>query len=147
MPRQPKELRETRDALILQMFLAGIPYRQIAANKTVDLSVAGVHKVVSRQMQLSAQRRNYLADNALDVHIERLESLFAANYGKAVGGEVKAAELCRRILDQLGRAHGIDGKAIADLPPPPPPGDEDDEDEDDGDELGRWRRDRTEKYG
>jgi hypothetical protein len=140
-----KEARETRDALILQMFLSGITYRAIARHDMVQLSVAGVHKVVSRQMQLSAQRRDFLADNALDVHIERLESIFSANYRKAVTGDAKAGELCRRILDQLGRAHGIDGRGEA---PMPPPRDDDGDLEDEADdELGRYRKARESKYG
>lgn len=139
MPRATKEERETRDALVLRMFLAGIPYRDIGKNGLVKLSAQGVHNVIKKQMKDSAKRRDFLSDNAFDVHVERLESIFAANYSKAVSGDPKAGELCRRILDQLARVHGIIGSGSGEVPPPPRVEDTDD-DEDSDDELGEYRK-------
>lgn len=146
MPRAAAEIRDTRDGLILRLFLAGVPYRDIGKNDLVQLSPAGVHRVVKRQMQLSAQRRDYLADNALDVHVERLESLFAANYQIAIDrksdpvAKIRAGELCRRLLEQLGKVRGLEGSLIP-LTPSSPKGDEDLDGEPD-DELTAWRKKR-----
>jgi hypothetical protein len=126
------------------MFLAGVPYRDIGKNSMVQLSVGGVHKVIKRQMALSATRREFLADNAYDVHIERLESLFAANYQVAVNAKanpserLKAGELCRRLLDQLGKVNEVGG--FAGSAPPPSPDLGDDEDDDPNDDLGAYRK-------
>ena len=89
------------------MFLAGVSYREIGKNPRVQLSCRGVELAVRRQMSGTAWRRNLLTDEAMAVHAERLESLFAAAYAKAVTGEVRAGEQCRRLLDQMARVHGL----------------------------------------
>lgn len=145
MPRIPKELKDTRDTLVMRMFIAGMPYKDIGANNHVNLSAQGVHNVVKAQMKKSAQRREFIADNAYEVHMERLESLYAANYAKAVGKDtpaaerLKAGELCRRILGDLGKIHGIDASATGEAPPPRDNPDFDD-DTDEDDELGAYRK-------
>lgn len=146
MPRAEAKARETRDALILRLFLAGVPYRDIGKNDLIQLSPAGVHRVVKRQMLLSAERREYLADNALDVHIERLESLFAANYQAAINRNVdavqrvRAGELCRRLLEQLGKARGLEASSVPPVSSSNRP--DDDLDGEPDDELTAWRKRR-----
>lgn len=144
MPRVSAKERETRDALVMRMFIAGVPYRDIG--KRVNVSAPMVHKIVKKEMRASALRRDFLGDNALDVHVERLESLYAANYAKAVSSDgppaerLKAGELCRRILSDLGRVQGLyDGVLPATIPPARDSGDDDDEDGD-SDELSAWRK-------
>ncbi|VBA47922.1 hypothetical protein [Mycobacterium attenuatum] len=131
--------RQARDELALRLFLGGLPYREIG--KHVDLSVGGVHKVVSRMLQRHAPRRELLLDEAVAIYLERLESLWAATYPRAVKGDVRAVEACRRLLDQLGRAQGLYGSAASaplvrdDVPLPEDDGEPDDE-------LEAWRKRR-----
>lgn len=146
MPRVSTAERERRDALILQLFLAGQSFRSIGRHERVQLSCRGVELAVKRQLAASAQRRAVLTDEAVAVHIERLESLFGVAYGDALRGNMRASEQCRRLLDSIGRLHGL--VSGAERPPAEPPGDDDSDDGDDGeDELQRWRREREAKYG
>lgn len=142
MPRVSKEERETRDALIMRMFIAGVPYRDICTRPGINLSVGMIHKVVKAQMKKSALRRDFIVDNAYEVHVERLESLYASNYAKAVSGtDPKAAELCRRLLGDLGKIHGLyDGAASGSQPPPRVDDGDDELDGDEEDELTAFRK-------
>ncbi|MCW2591767.1 MAG: Uncharacterized protein JWQ86_4194 [Mycobacterium sp.] len=123
-------LREQRDQKVLQLFLAGVSYRQIGA--AVGLrSASGVHRIVQREFLAGAQRRALLGDEALALHIERHERLLQAHWGPALKGDHRSAELCRRLLDQSARLHGLYADDPAPLPAPTAPvdggGDEEDE--------------------
>lgn len=138
MPRAKGDERARRDALVWQMFLAGVSYREIGKNPRVRLSCRGVELAVRRQMSGTAQRRNLLTDEAMAVHTERLESLFAAAYAKAVTGNVRAGEQCRRLLDQMARVHGLYAGACEN-PMPEDADDSDDVGADGLDDLQRFR--------
>lgn len=143
MPRATKEERDARDALVLQLFLAGRSYRLIG--KHTRLSVGMVHRIIKTQMRAAAARRDYIQENAFDVYVERLEHLYAKAYARATddtlkpGDQMKALELCRRFLDQLGRVQDVGGDVMPTMPQPPE-GDGLDEDDDPDDELTAWRR-------
>lgn len=143
MPRATKDERDARDALILQLFLAGRSYRLIG--KHVSLSVGMVHRIVSQQMRAAGKRREYIADNAYDVYRERLENLYAKAYARAtddkvkVTDQIKAMELCRRYLESMAKLDDVRAE-VAPLPTTPLGGDDDDDEDDDGDELASWRR-------
>jgi hypothetical protein len=124
------------------MFLAGVPYRDIGRHAQVRLSAQGVHNVVVRMMAKGARRRGLLEDDAFDIHQERTETLLAANWPKALAGDVRAAELCRRVLDQQARLHGLNARARIELLSQPIADIDDDDDE--GHELEDYRRRRAE---
>jgi hypothetical protein len=136
------EERATRDVLVLRMHLAGVTYRDIASR--VGLSIAGVHKVVKRQLRQSADRRDDLADDAVEAYLARMEVLLAANWGKAVRGDVRSTEQCRRMLDSMARVQGI-VPWLAERVVPIRDDDDGDADGDDN-ELEAWRK-RREKPG
>ena len=123
--------------MILQLFLAGQPYRKIA--KAANISLGMVSKIVQAQMKLAAKRRDFLQENAYDVYMERLEDQYARAYARSTDTKLKPAE-CRRLLDSMIRLSGA-GDAAEGLTPPgtTPAGDDDDDDEDD-DELGAYRK-------
>jgi hypothetical protein len=98
------EERATRDVLMLRMHLAGVTYRDIG--RKVDLSVGGVHKVIKRQLRQSADRRDDLADDAVEAYLARMEPLLAANWPKALRGDTRSTEQCRRMLDSMARVQG-----------------------------------------
>ena len=41
--------------------------------------------------------------------VERLEVLLSANWAVAMGGDVRAADACRRVIDVSPRLHGLYG--------------------------------------
>lgn len=137
--------RAKRDAKVLQLFVAGATYRQIA--EAVDLaSVASVDSIIKREMAKAARRRDRLVDQAFDVYVERTEALFKAHFPKALAGDHRSAEVCRRILAQQARLYGLDipagGPGNAEPPEPPLEGDTDDTDDAEGapvSDLAAWR--------
>jgi hypothetical protein len=66
-------------------------------------------------------------------------------FGKAMAGDMRAQEQCRRLLVELGRIRGIEAAAAVSFPALPI--DDDDDPDDDGlDDLQRWRLERAAKY-
>ncbi len=132
--------RAKRDVRILDMFLAGATYRQIATAVGLK-SPQSVHNVVDRELKAAAQRRGVLTDEAFSVYIERTEALFRAHYPAAMRGDYKSSVICDRMLARQGRLFGLDivgGGSVPHDPEPPL-----DDDEEGGDELAQFRRRRT----
>ncbi len=99
--------RNKRNAQMLQLFIAGATYADIA--RAVGLKSEGtVHDVVQRELAFAAKRRGLLTDEAFAILQERTERLFRAHWVKALEGDHKSAEICRKILAQLARWHHID---------------------------------------
>jgi hypothetical protein len=94
--------REERDGRILQLFLAGSTYRQIAA--VVGLkSTQNIHEIVRRELSDAARRRSVLLEEARSIYQERSEALLKSHWGPALRGDHKSAEICRKLLDQQSR--------------------------------------------
>lgn len=99
--------RTRRNQSILQLFVAGTTYQQIA--QAVGLkSQSSVHEIVQKELAAAAKRRELLTDEAFSVFQERSERLFRAHWTKALEGDHKSAEVCRKILAQQARMYGID---------------------------------------
>lgn len=129
--------RQARDDDILRLFMAGATYRQIA--KALNSSLATVSRTVATQLAAGAQRRELLSDQALAVHTERTERLFQAHWTKALGGDHRSAEICRKILAQQARLHGLEVDAA---PLPAPTGaltDDDNAEDEPQDDLSKLR--------
>jgi hypothetical protein len=139
MPRLSGEERATRDLLVLRMHLAGMVYRDIGSR--VGLSVGGVHKVIRRQLRQSAYRRDDLADDAVEQYLSRMEVLLAANWPKAIKGDARSTEQCRRMLDSMARVQGI-VPSLAERVIPIRDDDDDGDDDGEGNELEAWRKRR-----
>jgi hypothetical protein len=96
-PRLSRAERERRDEKVLRLFLTGLTYREIGA--AVGLrSVSGVHRVVQRELAAGARRRGVLTEDAFDVWQERTEALFQVHWERALDGDYRSAELCRKLL-------------------------------------------------
>jgi len=102
------------------------------------LSPHGVQLSIERGMAAGAPRRADLLDSAFGVYVERIESLWAAFYPEAVRGNVKAAEVCRRLLAQMGDLYGLvqRGRVPDEFPPVAPGG---------PDALAEWRANRLKR--
>ena len=104
--RLPSGERAARDQRVMALFLAGESYRQI--REAVGLrSLSGVHRIVQRELAGCAARRDLLTDEAFAVWQERSERLFHAHWGRALDGNYRAAELCRKILTQQAQVYGL----------------------------------------
>jgi hypothetical protein len=60
-----------------------------------------------------APRREMLLDEAVGVYVERLASLWAAAYPKAINADTRSQVVCRRLLDQHARVQGLYGSAAS----------------------------------
>jgi hypothetical protein len=107
--------RQARDDDILRLFIAGATYRQIG--RALNTSIATVSRVVVKKLAEGQTRRDLLSDQALSVHTERTERLFQAHWQKALAGDHRSAEICRRILAQQERTREAAWGAAA-LPAP-----------------------------
>jgi hypothetical protein len=74
----------------------------------VSLSVGGVHKVIKRQLRQSADRRDELAtDASVEAYLSQMEALLSATWPKALRGDVRVTDQCRRVLDSMAKVQGI----------------------------------------
>lgn len=101
------------------MWIAGGSYPRIAL--VVGLTARRVEQIVKAALAAGASRRALLSEEALAVYQERHEQLFGAHWDLALKGDHKSAELCRRMLDQNARLHGLYGDGSASLPAPTAP--------------------------
>jgi hypothetical protein len=130
--------RQVRDEDILRLFIAGATYRQIA--RALNCGLATVSRAVAAQLAAGQTRRELLSEEALAVHTERTERLFQAHWQKALGGDHRSAEICRKILAQQARLHGLEADLTPGLPAPTQHlGDDEPDDEGPSDELARIR--------
>lgn len=99
--------RTKRNQNVLQLFVAGSTYSQIAA--VVGLkSQSTIHDIVQRELGSAARRRGLLTDEAFAIYQERTERLFRAHWSRALDGDHKSAEVCRKILAAQARMYGIE---------------------------------------
>ncbi|MBL3753008.1 hypothetical protein [Mycobacteroides abscessus] len=131
MARMSDEERKTRDLLVIRLFLAGTPYREIGRHPKINLGHATIGQIVHRELQKGG--RSQLYEQASAIYIERLESLLRAVTPRALQGDPKAADLMLRILTHEARYFRIMDNAA------------DWGDEDDLDELEAYRQRRKTK--
>ncbi len=70
-------------------------------------SPSSVGNIVRRELEGGELRREVLSEQAWAVLIERHEALWRANWGPALAGDHKAANICLRLLDENARLHGL----------------------------------------
>lgn len=103
---------------ILQLFLAGASYHQIA--QAVEATVDSVHDTVCTELAATDGRRKVLTEFRYAINLERTEALLKAHWTSALRGDIKSGELCRRILErQLMYAHNapatMEGDAVDEI--------------------------------
>lgn len=137
--------RAARDQDVLRLWIAGASFSRIA--QAVGLTSRRVEQIVKAALAAGASRRALLSEEALAVHQERHERLFEAHWGLALKGDHKSAELCRRMLDQNAKLHGLYADAAPSLPAPTAPltgqDSADRETEEPADELSQLRARRS----
>lgn len=104
--------RAARHTEWLTLFAHGMPYAAIAARYEVNES--SVREVVRASLKDSAKHRRELADEALELQIQRLETILRAHMPIAVDTKnkhaqsVKSAQIVLNVLDRLAKLLGID---------------------------------------
>ena len=146
--RLTREQRADRDQRIYRMHLAGASYRDIA--RATGLTGAAVHKVVRHQLALATDVREDLDADAEVEQLERMDTLLATQYPKALKGDPRAAEFCRRMLGDIARIKGLNS-SVAERVAPSRIGDVDDsyldDDQDDGPAVMKsYRQQRATEY-
>lgn len=136
--------RERRDAQVVQLFLGGASYRSIAG--AVGLrSPQSVGNIVARAFAGSSQRRELLTDEAFAVWQERTEALLNAHWDRALGGDQRSAEVCRKVLGLQAQVYGLAQEVS--LAGGTPTGVVEVEPDESEDELARLRAARARAYG
>lgn len=110
VPRLSADERFARDAFVLRLHLAGLSYRKIACHSRVRLSVHGVELALKRSLTRDRPGASTLSRQARHLYALRLESLLRSAWPKALAGDLKAAEHCRRLLEQEARLWGLAGR-------------------------------------
>lgn len=112
--------RAKRHGAWLDDFAAGMSYRQIADKHGAAIST--VHEAIHRQLKKATDRRDGLADVALELQIARYEWLWAQSVDRieATGGgrEVGVSQLLnagRQILDSMTKLMGLDQPQRAEI--------------------------------
>lgn len=105
--------RAERHAEWLALFTSGATYRQIAERNNVAVST--VHEAIHRQLGAARDRRDGLADVALELQIARYEWLWAQTVASLAaskaGREVGRSQLIsagRQVLDSMTKLMGLD---------------------------------------
>lgn len=97
--------RAARDAKALELFLGGANYREISAQ--IGVSARRSEDIVKRELAAASHRRLTLTDQALAIHQERTERLYAQQWKRAEAGDQRAAEICERMLARSARLYGL----------------------------------------
>lgn len=117
-PRLTREEREKRNARILGLFVAGLSERQIG--KAVNLTGPRVHQILKEELKKEAASQQLVTDQALSLYVQRLDTLLASVWQKATrGGDLKAVEIARRILEQQARLYDLEEEKVPGLPSAP----------------------------
>jgi hypothetical protein len=98
--------RKRRNDQVVALWLSGASYRAVA--RAVGLrSPQSVHNIVQRVLAGSSQRRDLLTDEAFAVWQERTERLFQAHWARALDGNYRSSEVCRKILGHQATVYGL----------------------------------------
>lgn len=103
----------TRQRLALDLRIARKTYSEIAAEMGVAIQTAHeyVHAAIER---MSADEVRH-ADVARQMHLLRLDALLAAQWPRAMQGDVTAAVTCLRIMEREAKLLGLDAPVKVDV--------------------------------
>jgi hypothetical protein len=130
-----------RDDKILRLFIGGCSEREIS--RSVGLTHVRVNQILRRELDATARHRALLRNEALSIHIARLETLIRAVWPAALWGDLKAIDTARKVLESMARVCGIGSAgAVA-------PAEQDfvDDEVADADELAAYRRQHRRRGG
>ncbi len=97
----------------LELRATGMPYEDIAAMLGVPASTA--HDWVTRQLERTLGEEVRQVDAARHLELARLDGIFGPQYAKALGGDVRAAETCLKIMERRAKLLGLDAPVKVDV--------------------------------
>lgn len=115
--------------------MSGASYREIARHPKVRLSCRGVELAIRRALAEDREHVDLLASEARAITLLRLESLLRIGMPRALDGNIRAWEGCRRLVEAEARFLGVDRPELGALQPEP-------EEEPERDENGMTALDR-----
>ena len=114
---KPKALsatqREARNQMVLNLFLAGCPPRAIATRPQVKLHVRSVTRIIKAELDRATKDHILNNENAMIIHLARMESLVRAAFEHVNDGDLKAIEVTRRLLHDQSDIYELAGAARA----------------------------------
>lgn len=96
-------------AKALELKKAGISYRTIADR--LGLAPSTVHKYIKEALARLTKENQEIAKSFQSLQLARYEEILRPTYQKAIGGDLKAVETTRRILDSINRLTGAEAPA------------------------------------
>jgi hypothetical protein len=137
-----KAARQKRDQTILDLFLAGHTQRAIAENPQIKLGVSRVNQIIKAELDRATKDHILRNENAALIWQARMEVLVREAFEHVTEDhDLKAIEVCRRLMaDQAKMADIADGAITSG--PVPPMGDTELDDGEPADELARYRAQR-----
>ena len=85
--------------------MAGQPYWQIGEALGIDPDTACQY--VGRQLKRLVGEGTRRADALRQLHLERVDAVLGASWGRAVAGDARAATICLRALDRRAKLLGV----------------------------------------
>jgi hypothetical protein len=104
-----KALTEHRRTRVVELVTSGLSYEQAAAEVGYR-SRSAAWKAFHRAL---ADREVEAIDEHRVIEVARLDAVQAAYWDEAVSGDVQAAQVVLRCIDQRSRLQGLDGPAKA----------------------------------
>ena len=125
-----------RNAQIMKLFIGG--HMPADIQRVVGgVSRQRIDQIIRAEIARGARHRQLLADEALTVQSARLDVMLRACWSKALGGDLKAVEAARRVIEAQSRLV-MGPRSLPDAMPATEEFDPDDPD--DMDELAKYRR-------
>jgi hypothetical protein len=90
----------------LQLRMAGVPYRSIAAQ--LDVSLAQAHEDVQRELEVLAEKSQAEAAHVRTLELERLDAMTMALWQQARQGNQGAVDRVLRVMERRSRLLGLD---------------------------------------
>jgi hypothetical protein len=90
----------------LQLRLAGQTYAQLG--QQLGCSPQRAHVIIKAEMDQLKQDRQELAEEMLQLELDRLDHLLAGLWAEATGGNCKAVEAVLKVIDRQIRLLGLD---------------------------------------
>jgi hypothetical protein len=144
--RLPPKERAKRDALILDLFVAGHHQKTIGANPQINLTEARVNQIVKAELDRCAKDHILRNANAMTIYMARMEHLVQKAMSHVDADDLKAIEVTRRLMADQAKIYDlVDGRITSG--PTPPMSDAELDDGEPLDELAAYRAQRQQVNG
>jgi len=138
--------RQQRDALILDLFVAGHSQKTIGANAQVNLTDARVNQIIKAELERCAADHILRNANAMTIYMARMEHLVKKAMSHVDNNDLKAIEVARPLMTDQAKIYDMVDERLS-AGPTPPMSDAELDDGDVLDELSAYRAQRKQVNG